>query len=82
MGIKGQGSYVVVAVACTGIVDNIYGANFNTDPPSADAMDAHGHGTHVAGVVGAVGNNGIGVTGVNQARCTQRQPGFSLLRLS
>ena len=29
-------------------------------------MDAHGHGTHVAGVIGAVGNNGIGVTGVNQ----------------
>ena len=27
--------------------------------------DQHGHGTHVAGTVGAVGNNGLGVTGVN-----------------
>ena len=27
-------------------------------------MDDNGHGTHTAGTVGAVGNNGIGVTGV------------------
>jgi subtilisin family serine protease len=27
-------------------------------------MDDYGHGTHVAGIIGAVGNNGIGVTGV------------------
>lgn len=56
--------------AYTGIIDNIYGANFNSEPPSADVMDRHGHGTHVAGVIGAVGNNGVGVTGVNQARPT------------
>ena len=24
-----------------------------------------GHGTHVAGIMGAVGNNGIGVAGIN-----------------
>ena len=24
-----------------------------------------GHGTHVAGIIGAVGNNGIGVAGMN-----------------
>lgn len=29
-----------------------------------DPLDLHGHGTHVAGTVGAKGNNGIAVTGV------------------
>ena len=28
-------------------------------------MDDHGHGTHCAGTIGAKGNNGIGVVGVN-----------------
>src|SRR5690606_36433592 len=31
-----------------------------------DAVDGDQHGTHVAGIIGAVGNNGIGVSGVNQ----------------
>ena len=31
---------------------------------SGDPLDDHFHGTHVAGTVGAVGNNGIGVAGV------------------
>lgn len=30
-----------------------------------DPMDSNGHGTHVAGIVGAVGNNGTGLAGVN-----------------
>lgn len=30
-----------------------------------DPMDIQGHGTHMAGVVGAVGNNATGVTGIN-----------------
>lgn len=38
---------------------DFYGSN---DP---NPMDEHGHGTHCAGTIGAVGNNGIGVTGVN-----------------
>ncbi|NLL36428.1 MAG: S8 family serine peptidase [Fretibacterium sp.] len=28
-----------------------------------DYIDAHGHGTHVSGIIGAVGNNGLGVIG-------------------
>lgn len=30
-----------------------------------DPMDDYGHGTHVAGTIGAIGNNSIGVAGVN-----------------
>ena len=46
-----------------GYTDDIRGWNFaynNNDP-----MDDAGHGTHVAGTIGAVGNNGIGVVGVS-----------------
>lgn len=46
-----------------GYVDDIHGYDFaNND---SDPMDDNEHGTHVAGTIGAVGNNGIGVTGVN-----------------
>ena len=44
-----------------GYVDDIYGYNFCTN--SADVYP-HNHGTHVAGTVAAVNNNGIGVAGV------------------
>ncbi|WP_321308543.1 S8 family serine peptidase [Marinifilum fragile] len=44
-----------------GYPDDIYGYNFVTN--SGEITD-HYHGTHVAGTVGAVNNNGIGVSGV------------------
>lgn len=33
--------------------------------PDNDPMDDHGHGTHVAGTIGAMVNNNIGVSGIN-----------------
>jgi subtilisin family serine protease len=44
-----------------GYVDDIHGYNFVTRTGN---VSAHDHGTHVAGTVGAVNNNGIGVSGV------------------
>ena len=44
-----------------GFVDDFYGYNFVIN--SSD-INAHSHGTHVAGTVGATNNNGIGVCGV------------------
>ena len=38
---------------------------FNAITKTCDPMDEYNHGTHVAGTIGAVGNNGTGVTGVN-----------------
>ncbi len=44
-----------------GYVDDIYGYNFVINSSN---INAHSHGTHVAGTVGATNNNGIGVSGV------------------
>jgi subtilisin family serine protease len=46
-----------------GYTDDLIGWDFvNNDN---DPFDDNGHGTHVAGTIGAMGGNGIGVAGVN-----------------
>ncbi|HBA39862.1 MAG TPA: hypothetical protein DCZ05_09010 [Deltaproteobacteria bacterium] len=46
-----------------GFVDDCHGIDKVND--DSDPMDDNDHGTHVAGTIGAVGNNGVGVVGVN-----------------
>ncbi len=59
-----------------GYVDDCYGLNVLCYPngiydPTApgcnapDALDDDGHGTHIAGIIGAVANNGLFIAGVN-----------------
>jgi subtilisin family serine protease len=48
-----------------GLIDDVHGWDFRND--DNDPSDDLGHGTHVAGTIGAVGNNHTGVTGVNWA---------------
>jgi subtilisin family serine protease len=45
-----------------GFIDDIHGYDFFNDDGSIEAAN---HATHVAGTIGATGNNGIGVVGVN-----------------
>ena len=46
-----------------GYIDDIRGWDWVSN--DNNPMDDHGHGTHTSGTVGARGNNGVGVTGVN-----------------
>ncbi|MDQ6962173.1 MAG: S8 family serine peptidase [Mariprofundaceae bacterium] len=50
-----------------GFIDDIHGWDFyaNDADPSGVDIYGDGHGTAVAGVIGAVGNNGLGIAGVN-----------------
>ena len=45
-----------------GFIDDVHGWNFVHS--NNYLKDNHGHGTHIAGIVGAEGGNGYGVTGV------------------
>ncbi len=47
-----------------GYVDDVHGWNFVNS--NADLTDHHGHGTHIAGIIGAHSANEYGAIGVNQ----------------
>ncbi|KAB7731142.1 S8 family serine peptidase [Rudanella paleaurantiibacter] len=48
-----------------GYVDDVYGWDFAGNNSTVFDGTADDHGTHVAGTIGGVGGNGIGVAGVN-----------------
>ena len=51
-----------------GIAGDTHGANFSVEPATGNVFsgqDQETHATHVAGIIGARGNNNIGVAGVN-----------------
>ena len=58
-----------------GYIDDIFGINAITG--SGDPLDDHNHGSHVAGTIGAVGANGIGVVGVNWQVSIMALKGFN-----
>ncbi len=45
-----------------GFVDDVHGYDFAND--DGDPMDGHNHGTHCAGVIGAIHSNGVGIAGM------------------
>jgi thermitase len=52
-----------------GFVDDIYGYDFNgndADPKDETGSQNPGHGTHCAGILGAVGDNSRGISGMSQ----------------
>lgn len=65
-----ESNSVIIAVLDTGIdfthpdlLDNVI-SGWNFLSSDSNTMDVDGHGTHVAGIIGAVGNNSIGVSGL------------------
>lgn len=62
---------VIVAVVDTGVdinhpdLSNQLVSGYNVVNPGSQPMDDVGHGTHVAGVVGALVNNNLGVAGMS-----------------
>lgn len=50
-----------------GYIDDVHGVNTSLSAFNrANPFDDNGHGTHVAGTIGAIGNNNEGVVGINQ----------------
>jgi thermitase len=52
-----------------GFIDDIYGYDFNGndgDPKDETGSQNPGHGTHCAGILGAVGDNSRGISGMSQ----------------
>lgn len=72
--LKLPGRTVKVAVLDTGVdyrlldlkgkVDIANGKDFTDENGDGDALDDNGHGTHVAGVIGAIRDNGISMRGM------------------
>ena len=63
---------IVVGIIDTGILtthqdlaDNIAAGGYDFANDTVNQVDNVGHGTHVAGTIGAVGDNSLGVVGVN-----------------
>jgi subtilisin family serine protease len=50
-----------------GFINDYFGINTSGTPatPANEVMDTSGHGTAMAGIIGAFGNNHIGVAGIN-----------------
>jgi thermitase len=46
-----------------GTIDDLNG--YNAIDSASDPMDENGHGTHCAGIIGAEGENNVGIAGVN-----------------
>ncbi len=75
-GVRNSAASIIVAVLDTGVrythedlvnriwQDGLGNPGWDAYDNDDDPMDTNGHGTHCAGIVGAQGNNGLGIAGV------------------